>query len=297
MTQQQQYPPQYPQAPQQGQQPYPPQQAYPPAPAPGYPPQGYPQHQHQYPAQAPAQAPTQPLAQGNLDDYYAQPSASTGPSISWTNADRSQKPVGTSYAGIVARDVTHADVQQQTDFNTKAPLTYRDGRPKFAMKVPLKVQPSPEFPDGEATWWVKGQARDELVRAMAEAGAYGPPQGGAGIVITLVGRRNSGAGLNPANVVQVRYQPPAGAVPQAPVQQPVQYQEQPAQHQEQAPQAPVQHQVQAPQQGFPPAAQPVQPQAPAQQVQQSVAAPGPTPPADLSPEQQELLARLTGGQG
>lgn len=288
MTQQPYYPPQYPQAPQQVQQPYPPQPVQQP-----YPPQGFPQ-QVQQPYPVPQQQPTQPLAQGNLDDYYNQPSASTGPSISWTNADRSPKPIGTAYAGIVARDVTNADVQQQTDFNTKAPLFYRDGRPKFAMKVPLKVQPSAEFPEGEATWFVKGQARDELVRAMAEAGCDGAPKAGATIVVRLVQRRPSGAGMNPANVVQVGYTPPGGVPAQQPQQVP-----QPAPAQEQqwvqpppntgtasaAPQ--VSYQVQR-----------VPQQAPVQQVAQPPQAPvqgAPTPPSDLSPEQQVLLAQLTGG--
>jgi hypothetical protein len=272
---------------------------------PPYPPQGYPQVHQPYPPQQgypapPPQQPTQPLAPGSLDDYYNQPSAASGPSISWSNADRTPKPIGTAYAGIVARDVTNADVQQQTDFNTKAPLFYRDGRPKFAMRVPLKVQPSQEFPEGEATWYVKGQARDELVRAMTEAGASGAPQAGAGILVTLVGRRNSGAGLNPANVVQVRYSPPPGHQPaqqQPPV--PTSGQQQgtdtpspvPVQ---QVPQPQVQ-QVQQPPVQPPPVQQP--PVVLAPQVQQPVPAPQvqPSPPSDLSPEQQALLARLTGG--
>ena len=326
---QQPYPPQgfpqqgYPPQPQQ-QYPAPPQQAYPPSypQAPGYPPQqGY----GQFPQQPPSGPPQQPLAQGSLDDFYSQPSAGTGPSISWTDKNSNQpKPIGTSYAGIVARDVTHADVQQQTDFRTQAPLFYRDGRPKFAMKVPLKVQPSPEFPEGEATWFVKGQARDELVRAMAEAGCDGSPKAGAAIVVTLVQRRNTSAGMSPANVVQVRYQPapghttgqqgaPAAAAPAAPPQQvqpPQQEQfQQPPAHQFQGQQYGQAVQPQG-QQGLPPewaqAPQQAPQQAPAQQFQQPAvqqAQPpaqqpaqgqGLTPPPDMSPEQQALLATLTG---
>lgn len=274
MTQQPFYPQQYPQAPAQ---PYPPQQVQ----QPQFPAQQpFPQQQYAAPAPGP-QAP--PLAQGSLDDYYSQPSAASGPSISWTAADRSPKPIGTSYAGIVARDVTNADVQQQTDFNTKAPLFYRDGRPKFAMKVPLKVQPSPEFPEGEATWYVKGQARDELVRAMAEAGCEGAPKAGAVIQITLVQRRQSGAGLNPANVVQVAYTPPSGTGAASPAPVPVQ-------QQAPAPQVQAAPMPQVP--GVPAAPQ----QAPQQAVQQQAPQQGaPTPPSDLSPEQQALLAKLTGG--
>lgn len=283
---------QFPQAPPVAQQPYPAQQ-FPQAP------QQY--AAPQYPApQAPAQPPAPPLATGSLDDYFNQPSAASGPSISWTDGQGQPKPVGTTYVGIVARDVTNADIQQQTDFNTKAPLFYRDGRPKFAMKVPLKVQPSQEFPEGEATWYVKGQARDELVRAMAEAGVDGAPRGGAAISITLVQRRPSGKGMNPANVVQVKYQPGQGAA--APAQPPAQQvptpQAAPAEQPQQwaQPAAPAQP---APEQQFQQTqvAQPVQ-QQPAPQAPAQPAAPqGVAMPADFNAEQQALLARITGQQG
>jgi hypothetical protein len=304
---------QYPQAPQQFAPPAPVQQPQYPQ-APGQ--QGFAQQpQFQQPGypQATPQPPVQPLAQGSIDDFYSQPSASGGPSISWTDAQGGPMPVGTQYVGIVARDVTKADIQQQTDYNTKAPLFYKDGRPKFAMKVPLKVQPSQEFPDGEATWYVKGQARDELVRAMSEAGDDGAPKGGAAISITLVQRRATQRGLNPANVVQVQYRPPAGAgvaslapAPQAPVQQPEQ--QAPAQQfaQQPAPQAPVQQYAQpdpssyqqpAPQAPAQPQFQPpVQQQAPAQQFAPQAQAAPPQAPADFNAEQAELLARLTNRQ-
>jgi hypothetical protein len=311
---------QYPQAPQQFAPPAPVQQPQYPQ-APGQ--QGFAQQpqfqQPGYPQAAP-QPPVQPLAQGSIDDFYSQPSASGGPSISWTDAQGGPKPIGTQYVGIVARDVTKADIQQQTDFNTKAPLFYKDGRPKFAMKVPLKVQPSQEFPDGEATWYVKGQARDELVRAMSEAGDDGAPKGGAAISITLVQRRATQRGLNPANVVQVQYQPPGGPgarqesvqegnggvrlQPPAPVQQPApaqQFAQQPVQQQfvPQAEQQPVQQFAQpAPQQApaQPQFQPPVQQQAPAQQFAPQAQAAPPQAPADFNAEQAQLLARLTGQQ-
>lgn len=280
------------------QQPYYPQQGYPQQPqfpqappAQQYPQQGYPAPMQQPYQQAPQQPPAQPLAQGTIDDFYNQPSVGGGPSLSWTDKQSNQpKPVGTSYVGVVARDVTNADVQQQTDFRTQAPLFYKDGRAKFAMKVPLKVQASPEFPEGECSWFVKGQARDELVRAMAEAGCDGSPKAGATIAVTLVQRRPSGAGMSPANIVQVQYTPPDGvAAPaqQAPAAQPVAQPVQQFQPPQQAPQ-PVQEQQYA----QPQYQQPV-PQAPVQQQfqapQQNLA---PQPPSGLSPEQQAMLAQL-----
>lgn len=156
---------------------YPPQQGYPPAQpgyAPqGYPPQGYPPAQPGYgqpypPAQPgyppqqgypPAQPgygqpPAAPLPRSTLDDFYDQPSAS-GASIA-----KFFTTPGQSITGRVARPLTDADVQVQTLMNSAAIATFRDGRPKRVMVVPLLVQPGPHFSDGRAAWYVRGQARD-----------------------------------------------------------------------------------------------------------------------------------------
>lgn len=309
MTQQQYYAPPQPQYPAPA-----PQQAYPPqfpqAPQQVYPAPAAPVYQQPYPAPAPA-APAQPLAQGTLDDFYNQPSSGGGPSLKFEQ-------VGQRYVGVVSRPLGPGDVQQQTDTQGR-PLFFRDGRPKWVMKVPLQMQPSQQYPDGQAQWYVKGGARDELTRAMAEAGApAGPPEQGAVLDITFVSTRPSGQGMNPAKVFRVVYTPPQGtgapspapvtapveqqAQPQPQVQQAPQYIEPPAQPQyaptpAPAPQAPV---AQAPVQ------QPaVQPQAPVPPAAQQAPAPGlPAPagpaqgglqaPPGLDPEQAALLARITG---
>lgn len=276
---------------------YPPQ--VPPAPPVQQFPQGYPQpQQQQFPVQQgypqPMMAPPpQPLASGTLDDFFSQPSAGGGKSLSFH-----QKPYGTAYVGIVTRPLGAGDVQQQTD-TTGRPQFFKDGRPKFVMKVPLQMQPSADYPDGLATWFVKGQARDELVRAMSEAGApAGPPEAGAIIQITYVGERGSGAGMNPAKQFAVIYTRPDGSsaapavaqqptaapspAPVTPQQPPVQYAQQPAQGVPYPATPTAQPGVSPVQQA------PVQP-APVQQA-------APQPPADLSQEQQALLAKLTGAQ-
>lgn len=300
MTQQPYYPP----APQQTYAPAPPQQ-YAPQPqqpmAPQYP--GYPPQQY---APAPAQyapqptAPAQPLAAGSIDDYYSQPSTGGGAGLKFTGPNN-QPMIGQSYVFQVTRPVGNGDIQQQTD-QKGTPLFFRDGRPKFVMIVPVQLlEPSPNHPDGLAKWYVKGAARDELARAMAEAGApEGPPEHGAVIRVTLTGTRSSGAGMNPAHVFAVQYVRPQGAAPVAAPSQPV--------AQPEAAQAPVQ----APAQALPPVQQTYAPapeqqyaQAPAPQVQYAQApvqqapvaqAAAPLPPANLSPEQQELLARMQAGQ-
>jgi hypothetical protein len=325
----QQYAPPMPQYPQQPAQPqYPQQPAYPMAPAPQYPqqPQGYPQGyaQPQYapqPYAAPA-PPAPPLPTGTLDSFYSQPSSGGGPAFKFMDANR-QPQVGKSYVGFVLRPVTDADIRAQTDQSGRA-QTYKDGRPKFVMVVPMQVQPCEEFPDGQAGWWVKGQARDELARAMAEAGApAGAPEAGAFIRVTLVGIRPV-PNMSPAYQYRVEYARPQGATA-AP---------QPAPAGPPAPHPMAQPQPAAPAQGFPGAVvsypQPPQPQqyAPVQVgpldtqhypmgapvAPQPVPAPQPAPapqqpqytapqpaqpqaaPAGFNDEQAALLAKLTGGQ-
>jgi hypothetical protein len=207
------YPAQYPQPPAPPYQPDPyapqPQPPYQ-VPQPPYQPPQWPQAGPGYGYPQPVQQPPQPRVQGSLDAFFSQPSVSGGPSWSWR-----EKPIGHTYVGVVARPLVRGDVQHQTD-PRGVPQYYRDGSPKFVMWVPLHVQPSQDFPDGRAVWPVSGQSRDELARAMAEVGApEGPPEAGAGITVTLVARRPSKAGFNPANQVAIRYVRPNGAPPVA----------------------------------------------------------------------------------
>ncbi len=280
------YPPQYPAAPPAPA--YPPQQYAPPAPPPYPPAPAYPQ---QYPPQqyAPPAPPAPPLPTGTLDSFYEQPSSGGGPSWKFMDANR-QPQIGKSYAGIVARPVTNADVRAQTDQSGR-PLTYKDGRPKFVMVVPMQIQPSQEFPEGVAGWWVKGQARDELARAMAEAGApAGPPEAGAAIRVTLVGIRPV-PGMSPAYQYRIEYMRPGGAPPVQPMEQPPA--QVPAQYAAPAPMAQSVPVAQMP----PQYAQPVtyqQPASPAPVAQQAPAPTAPAVPAGFNAEQAALFAKLTG---
>jgi hypothetical protein len=335
------------------QQPYPPQQY----PQPGYPqqypaqqPQGYPAQPQQpyapapypqgqqpypgapqgYPGQAPAPA-APPAQAGSIDDYYSQPVAAGGPGISWKD-----KPIGTTYVGVIA---SAPSVQQDSDYTTKLPKFQRDGvTPQWVMLIPLeRVQSNyatpngqPEHPTGEVVFYARGKDKEELNRAMAEAGCSGAPQVGATFQVTLVERKPQRQG-NPKNVVRIGYTPPNGqphqAAPQAsaaPVQQeavaappapapqaapapapqptaPQQFQQPPVQYA--APQAQPQVQqlgtqpMQAPLPAGVPQAAPAQ-AAPAQAAPaQAAPAPAPQPPAGMTPEAQNILAGLTGQQG
>jgi hypothetical protein len=283
----------------------------------GYPAPQYPQAQPGYPAppqqygapQGYGQPPAPELAAGTLDAFYSQPSVGGGAALKFE--------VGTTHVGIVTREVTHSDVQQQTNPQNGQPSFFKDGRPKMILKVPLQTQPTADRPDGLAQWYVGPGARDELGRAMRAAGAPdGPPEAGAVIQITCTGTRPAGVGMNPAKTYQVVYQRPQGAPPAPAQEQPQapaaqapapQYQPPapPQQVQQYQPPAPPQ---QAPQQAMPPAPPMPQPLAPPvpQQQQQAPAQPPAGPPAGvpqvpaglpgLDPAQQQLLAGLVGQQ-
>lgn len=193
---------------------YPPPPGFPASVQPGYPQQvpspfpqgGYANPQPGYPGQGfPQQPPAQPLPQGTLADFYGQPSSAGAPAISWKD-----QPIGYGVAFVVERDVTSADVKAQTDPGTGQLRTYRDGRPKYQLAVPILVAPDPVHPEGRATLYVGGQMRDELSRAMAEAGAVPseggviPRKGDAGFM-QIVQRKPTRMG-NPQNIFACRYQ-------------------------------------------------------------------------------------------
>lgn len=219
----------------------------------------------------PAPAPV-PLAQGSLDDFYGQPTVGGGAAWKFPNGS-----IGTPAAvnvGIVSRAIVQGDVEQATDIHNN-PQTFKDGRPKFQLKVPVTNA------DGtEGTWYVKGNDRDELTRAMTEAGApAGPPEKGAAIRVTYVRDKANGPGMSPTKVKTVEYMRPAGAT-ETPA---------PAVAQTTTP-APVQYAGGAPADVA--ALNNVPVPAPAAPVQQAAPAPA---AVTLDADQAALLAQLTGG--
>lgn len=280
---------------QQYQPPAAPQYAQPPMP--GYPAQPY----GQVPVQ---QYAPQPMPSTSLDDFYNQPSTGGGPGWKFQT-------IGTRHVGQVARPLHDGDVQPVTDFRTGAITTYRDGRPKMQLVIPL-IEPNGE----NATWYVKGKDRDALAAAMAAAGApAGPPEAGAWIMVTYVADKPSGQGLNPTKVKDVQYvrpgaDAPATPAPQVapagqlgqPIQQPLPtYQPQPGQ-QFVAQAAPAQ-QAAAPAQAAQLPANPApagvgsQPMPAAPQVANQAPTPGQMIGGELSQDQAALFAAmLQGGQ-
>lgn len=284
-----------------------PQQGYPQQPPQGYPQQGYPQ---QYPQQGYPQQPQAPagppLAAGSLDAFYNQPATGQGASLKFPQ-------VGSAHVMVVNRPLTDADVQQQTQRGTNIGATFKDGRPKYVLKVPVNVPTSQDHSDGKAQWYCQGSARDDLSRSMQTVGApEGPPEPGAFIYVAKAGQRPIPGGGNPANVWDVRYTRPGPEAQQLAAQYGIEYPvlgaapaaAQPAAQSAQA-QAPA---PPAPAAQAPVAAPPPPPAAPAQHVAAPqipapaapVAPPPPPPPPapgatnGLPHDKADLLAQLTG---
>lgn len=326
--------PQQPQAPQAPQQQYAPPMYAPPqpqyaqpqqqfapqgyAPPQQYAPQGYPQQYGQVPqGYGQPQAPAQQPAEASLDAFFNQPSVGWGPSITPT----SKTPDGTAYLMVVAQHITKSHIEHATKFQSQELDFYRNGQPKFTMKVPVFVARGTQvatsqglvtIDDGRAQYYVQGGTKDLLASAMAAVGAPdGPPELGALMLVTKTGSRGNRSGTTSAVITVQYWRPgpeaasfaqqsgiaypdlntpkPENAVPSAPV----------------APSAPVPPQApqgidfsapQFQQQPNPTQIQaPVQQQAPAQpQAPQLPQPPAPAANGGLSAEQQALLAQLTG---
>jgi len=164
--------------------------------------------------------PAPQLARGTLEDFYSQPTSGSAPSI--TSKFFTKRAMGSWLSLEVTRDVTNADVRQQTTPQGQ-PQTFRDGRPKFVLVVPVKVTGSSdgthvtEFPDGEGSLWVKGVLADELRRAMTAAGdPSGYPKGGAQIVMQSAGEKASRTpGFSATKLYALQYAGPVGVAAEA----------------------------------------------------------------------------------
>jgi hypothetical protein len=204
--------PGYPQQPQYAPQ-APPQPPYSPAPQ-GYPaaaPQNYPPQVQFQPPGYPPQGPAVPEGPPpTLNDFMTQPASAGGKSLPFNIP-------GTRYIGTVVRTITDADIEQATEVRGGGPAFHPDGRPKLIMKVPILMQPSPEYPTGIGVWYVKGNERSELKRAMEAAGAdYPVPRGGDVIDVTYTHDEPGRSGMSPRKVKRVMYTVGNGIAPELP---------------------------------------------------------------------------------
>jgi len=253
-----------------------------------------------------AVTPAPQLARGTLEDFYNQPTGGSAPSI--TSKFFTKRAMGSWLSLEVTRDVTNADVRQQTTPQGQ-PQSFRDGRPKFVLVVPVRVTGSSdgthvtEFPDGEGSLWVKGVLADELRRAMTAAGdASGYPKGGAQIVMVSAGEKASRTpGFSATKLYQLQYAGPVGIaaeqianpttqIPSATAAVPSVA---PAIAEVPATAAPVLSAVPSPGTTTAPAPSISTPAAPAAAVNFQPPAP-PAPAPDLGQDKAALLARLQG---
>jgi hypothetical protein len=110
--------------------------------------------------------PKQQMVMGTLGDFFDQQASQGGSGKTWKFH---QKPVGTSYRGIVASDMP-VRVVAQTDGD--GVVIEQNGQKKWQMLVPMLVMPEGEYTDGRATAVFKaGDARDKLNAAMASVQA------------------------------------------------------------------------------------------------------------------------------
>jgi hypothetical protein len=151
--------------------------------APIAPPTGYqqmPSNFTQHTASAPPAPPKQAAVAGSLAAMFEQPNAGAGPSINPT----SKSPVGTTVVMTVARDVSDADVRQNT--SPEGTLLWRnDGSPQFLMVVPVIDAATGE----EKGLYVSGPLWTKLNDAMHTAGypANSAPRGGDTIAVKKTG--------------------------------------------------------------------------------------------------------------
>jgi hypothetical protein len=183
--------PGYPPAPPQQ---YPPQQQYP-----GYPPQQYPAPQPGYPAPPPPA----PAEKATLGDFWDQPAGGSKP-LQWNTP-------GTTYTFVVSRPITDADTEVQRDKQNQV-KRFRDGTAMKVLKIPCLMNPTAEYPDGTADFYVKGNDTAELKRALGEAGMDPgkPPPMGTLITVQYTHDRPVPGGFNPAKVKRITIQGPQG---------------------------------------------------------------------------------------
>lgn len=184
-------------------------------PTPQFGPSYTPQPQYGFPSQP--QPPAQALPPGSLNAFMEQPKVGRPQSISWKGA-----PDGSTISGTVVSDPTDRDVVVDTDPNTKAIKTYRDGSPRYVLVLTLQLPgPTPVFTDGMASLYCRGNLWEDLQSAAVAAGrANGLPKAGDHLSITLV-ERKPGRGTIPRNIFKVTVTP-SGQQPPVPTQLPAQ---------------------------------------------------------------------------
>jgi hypothetical protein len=118
--------------------------------------------------------PTEPLpVPSSFKEFFDQPSSVGGEGRYWKYH---QKPVGTSYWGIVKRAVVLTDIKPQTD--AEGNVQRQNGQVRWQLEVPMLMMPDQDFQDGFAVVVFKSDARDKLNAEMVAVGVEPHPDGG-----------------------------------------------------------------------------------------------------------------------
>lgn len=115
--------------------------------------------------------------------------------------------------GTVAKGtVLSFEAQQQTDFATGEPKTWKDGKPMMQVVVTMQTDdrdPEIDDDDGQRRLFVRGQMTKAVGDAIRAAGAKGLEVGGVLAVQYVEDKPSETRGFNPAKCYRAQYQPPA----------------------------------------------------------------------------------------
>lgn len=159
-----------------------------------------------YPAVAIPPPPVALPTIASMDEFFNQKTGGGGKG--WTFKD---KPNGTSYWGIVEREITKGDIEAVTNPTNGQVQTRKDNTVKWQMKVPMLMVPIANHEDGHGQAYIKGDSQAKLTAAMRAVGAPdGPPEPGAFLQITKVNERPI-KGFSPQYIYEVVYRRPGDA--------------------------------------------------------------------------------------
>ena len=104
-------------------------------------------------------------------------------------------------------------VKQQTDFDSGAPLTWEDGKPRMELVVVLQTdERDDEEDDGVRKLYVKGQMQAAVADAVRKAGQRGLGIGGKLRVTYTSENEPTKRGRSPQKVYEARYEAPVQPV-------------------------------------------------------------------------------------
>jgi hypothetical protein len=102
-------------------------------------------------------------------------------------------------------------LEQQTEYKTGRPLTWRNGEPKWQLVAEIQVDQPPEGfnDDGLRSLYLKGQLRDAVAKAVRKAAATELQVGGHLTVEYVADGEPADEGLNAPKLFRAEYRPPS----------------------------------------------------------------------------------------